>query len=1707
MTSITPTLSNFSITSRTYGDASFNLTNPVSNNTNPLAIFTFTSSNTSVADISGVRTVNIRNAGQTIITATQSATNGYTTAQITAVFTVNQVTTMISNFIITSKEWGIGSFDIVDPSSNNPTAFSYEVLTPSTISLSSRTVRLLQVGRAQIRATQVGSTNYTTASVIATFDVLTSIVRVGIQNRIDLSWSIPPENGATIKNYLFYTEERRINTTPAPSVSTVMETIPPTNPSYLSYALPYPYNAKIISATSPGLPTGIDVNFANQSFNINTSSSANYTTSNFFDLGYYGEIEVNWEYHNDRPIATLNPNGVASTTMTLSIFKEASRLVGDKRVDLILNATRTYDSLVNCFGPMPQNNNKTMTDIFTITFPGISATDTSAASRDLKYLKFTDVVSGRVTISSNTYSPADDPTANREYSILIKSLRIAPFRFPISRDFTSLRLGQGLSTSGLGFSVSTFNALMLPGNNPTGGTLYHMPKMTRPLTDFNKASWTFSWNYAANLSKLATDISYLPFSGGNTDLSSNLNIPFHMRIRGFSRPYAITGGSISDISYNTTSVAEFLSYASLSSYQTRLLLDVSFTDTANYAKIAATAATPDASFGIVSRTFDIEGSSGFPAFSQGADYSHTQFVFLFQLTITDPSYNAYFRMMTTQSDSFQVKMLSQTFTPYQMYRFDGPDPTLPSSYDVNSSVNTLYNISDYYTPLNPFYSFYNLTNGVFYSYRIAGHNIVGTSSFSNLLTRRCGSIPNPIANRINSLGADTFTIESERTSNRVNIYWEKPVFSGYEITYFEIQTSIDISGRWVNSIEYTPDVSSNLLTFNLFNDIIVPVSDETKVEYDQPVSTYTYNSLAAQQYINTTMNLNSALSGSLINGYKYYFRLAGINELGRSAYSNVLSGIPFAKPSNSPIIIIGTPIIGNEMAIITWKIPQDDAGSPILNYIIDYEEVIETSTVRRYINKTRYRQSTVENSLWEAGGYPFDAFRKVYTGYKNLSSLTTQERNNIITLRNQISEFVINPRPIKLNDTDRYLNRDEDPSKNIILSFTKNSFQYKSGLLNQNVFDLSNIQIKWYYVQDGLGQTWTPEITSSFHLSIRGHLQHNSNNRSRDISGIFDISGTYIVSADKFSTPVATINPEYKYIDYSTGTPIVNNVVPYKVVNLKLLSPPTMYRIDATRDDGYFLILDYTITNISRSDYRFIFYSGQVVLNGIAPVRTFPGLNTEFTMTLKNSSYTPILNGKTYLFTITPFNINDFFPDTSLIGNNYGNGVSQTSITIGTLFSQPVTDISYSLVSTPNGGKVVIRWKYSSKPKYFIDISIPTEYAKEDVYPQEYLPQQYLQDNVNYRYSISTPNLEPLNGIVTYTIPSSIQSDIDSSNAQLYLKSGRGYYITVSPVQSFVDNQNQESFIPAPSRNIYADGTYVIPFRRPLAPLSLTAQGYDGTVTLKWILPNFENDPNYYITNINPSYYRYKYFTLERRDISSADPSWQVISNEIIIPTVENGGIPGYQAVYSNIAGTNEQPIQFRVRNVIVNEYVNQRAESDYTYMSMVNNNIVNDPINSNVYPSLYPYKPTAPYLRIVSRSGTQTGALNGIFMIIDYPNYNGNAEYYECFIEYTPPYGTAGSDISWNDVFNVNNGIADLSLNISLNGSIFTTNRRLRTTAGSVGGNDNIIIVCRNTVLGYGIRVRVYPLKNNVHTDSNGFYPYGDALFSPYSNTNYINI
>ena len=1616
MTTIPTWSTNFVVPStKKYGDPSFNLINPVSDNSG--GAFTYIINNTNIATISG-NTVTILGAGTTSITATQDAYGIYTSKSVAVIFTVSVIPPTLTNFIIPKKEFNDISFNLTDPSSNSIGPFTYVSSNTNVATISGRLVTIRAIGTTIIFATQETYGNYGSTTISTEITVGSSIVRAGVQNQLDLSWNAPINNGSTIKNYFIYSEERTTSQLASDIVSS----------SYDSYLKPVPYSAPFLSSTL--LPTGFDVNSVNTSIILLPSIAD--SSTNYFDLSHNAEVELSWKYHSDNPIVDICANSVSKTTMTLSLYKR-NTLDSTSRIDLLRSYQRTYDSFTNGLGAIPQNNGKIMTDIFSITFDNIE-------DRELLYFKKDDVIEGTIKFSELFYYPAtataliDDDAYKKFYSIIVLGIRVAPYRFPIIQDLSGVVASTSATTSG----------------GSTGSSVHYLRKMTRPLANFNELKIDLSWNYIVDILNAQTVLSPLPIT--------SFNAPFQLRVRCYSRSFKQIYSTITDASYNTSSVDGFLSTVSDPSYNTYLLFDISRNYNALYNNIIIDPSTN--ALPVISSSFDVSGALSFPLSLAINDPAHTQIVYIFSLVVTDPSYNTVF-----QTNPFKLNMLSHTLTPHQFYRFSAPDPTIASSNILTSPTKTIYNINTpYYQDSIPFYRFYNLTSGNYYSYKIAANNMVGTGAFSQLYTKRCGSIPNMIVNVPGSLIKYYFS-ESERLSNKISVLWSKPDFSGYEILNFIIQINVDISGRWVNNLEYTPDLSLNTVTFDAFNDLYLPATDHVKDEpnnYRYDISNVSYRTLELAQSYTQQTGVPVQQYGSLINGNKYYLRVSSANELGIATYSSILTGIPITRPDNSPAVIFrDKTVIGDNLVYLTWKIPPSDGGAPILNYIIDYQEFDKT-TGKLVGPVYRYNQNAAEPVR---STYPKDQFVAVYNSLKNRYTMSDAELSAVDASKNELAKYIIPPSPITLLDPDINSGLVTDPSKNVVLNYDNRTYTYTSSELTQNVFDISNIQLKWYYFN---GNIDTEPVT--FTMSIRGHLTHVSD-PSLNIYDIFyipDTLKTYTVTKDRLS-----VVGSYKYIDYTTDSVIVSGGTPKIFV-------PTLPRIDSYKQSKrYKLTIVFTITSIlpEITNNKFILYSGPIVINGSASIRTDASMNTTFTMKLVQNALSPLNNDKTYRFTITPFNIADYFPTYAL---------NTCDVTMGILNSSSVTNPSYSLVQESGGGKVILRWKYTPPSIYYVIISIPSDYKDSD-YPEEY---PSLQQEDGTTRSILTPNLSPdLSFNVTYSIPSVESDDILNGNAQLYLRPGRAYIITISAVKIAEVDGTTKNLV-APSVSINSSGTYIVPFMAPLRPTSLFAVGYKDYISLSWKLPNFANDPNYYITDVVSSYYTYRYYSLEIRDTvgsGGGGGAWTVVSNQPI--EIPSGASEGYTTTIDVSNGIiNERNFQVRVRTLIQNGFNSQMAYSNYTYITKVNNDAITENENNTIYASQYPYKPSG--VTSVRASRPEPRLLSVEF---NQPSYSGNATYYECYIEY---YREVSSE--WVEIFDSVKGIADTSSNLL----ILSSERKLEINT-SIGALFNSRISCKDVVLSYAIRVRLLGKITGVTEP----YPNPTLSYTDYSSVSTISI
>jgi uncharacterized delta-60 repeat protein len=150
-----PTLSDFPTIDKTYGDVSFNLIDPTSNST---GTFTFSSSNTAVATISG-RTVTIVGAGTTTITATQNTSNifsGGTT--INATLNVGKGYPTIE-IIQIEKHYGDAPF-ILNPNSNSTGTFTFVSSNTSSVTIDGNIATIVGIGSSQIIITQSETDNF-----------------------------------------------------------------------------------------------------------------------------------------------------------------------------------------------------------------------------------------------------------------------------------------------------------------------------------------------------------------------------------------------------------------------------------------------------------------------------------------------------------------------------------------------------------------------------------------------------------------------------------------------------------------------------------------------------------------------------------------------------------------------------------------------------------------------------------------------------------------------------------------------------------------------------------------------------------------------------------------------------------------------------------------------------------------------------------------------------------------------------------------------------------------------------------------------------------------------------------------------------------------------------------------------------------------------------------------------------------------------------------------------------------------------------------------------------------------------------------------------------------------------------------------------------------------------------------------------------------
>lgn len=181
-----------------------------------------------------------------------------------------------------------------------------------------------------------------------------------------------------------------------------------------------------------------------------------------------------------------------------------------------------------------------------------------------------------------------------------------------------------------------------------------------------------------------------------------------------------------------------------------------------------------------------------------------------------------------------------------------------------------------------------LANGTPYLFRVAARNAVGTGSFS----------ASPIAVTPRTIPGQPVDVTATAGIGQIGLQWTAPASNGgAPIGDYRLEFSLN-GGRW----RVLADATSTA----------------------------------------TSMTIRG-----LAVGGSYRFRVAAVNAVGASAFSDPSAAVVFRTLPGLPTAVIGTPGVG--LATLRWRAPRDTGGAAIIDYTIQYrlEESVSWTTVER----------------------------------------------------------------------------------------------------------------------------------------------------------------------------------------------------------------------------------------------------------------------------------------------------------------------------------------------------------------------------------------------------------------------------------------------------------------------------------------------------------------------------------------------------------------------------------------------------------------------------------------------------------------------------------------------------------------------------------------------------------------------------------------
>ena len=513
---ITPTITNFVVPAKVFGDVSFNVVPPT---TDSDGTFTYTSSNTAVATISGSR-INIVGGGSATITATQATTTNYLAGSITASLVVSQATTVLSNFSVPAKTFGNAAFALTAPTTNGNGAFTYTSSNTAVATIAGSTLTIVGAGTATITANQASTANYLAATTTATITVsqatpiLSSFV---VPTKVigNAAFTIPAPT-TNSNGLITYTSSNPAVATIAGSTITIVGvgtcTITADQASTTNY-LAGTITANFVVNQITTVLSGFSVTakqFAGADFNLvapttNSPGTLTYTSSNaavativgttvtIVGVGSSTISAVQASTTNYTSATVTSTLTVSKATTVLTNFSVATKTFGDASFSIVAPTTNSNGVITYA----SSNTAVATVSGSTITIVGAgSSTITATQSTNTNYLAAT-------TTASLTVNKATTVLTN--FSVPLKIIGNAPFSivapttnsngaFTYTSSDTTVATIAGTVITILGIGTSTITASQATTSNFTAATttaVFQVNNKTPIITNFVIPTKTF----------------------------------------------------------------------------------------------------------------------------------------------------------------------------------------------------------------------------------------------------------------------------------------------------------------------------------------------------------------------------------------------------------------------------------------------------------------------------------------------------------------------------------------------------------------------------------------------------------------------------------------------------------------------------------------------------------------------------------------------------------------------------------------------------------------------------------------------------------------------------------------------------------------------------------------------------------------------------------------------------------------------------------------------------------------------------------------------------------------------------------------------------------------------------------------------------------------------------------------------------------------